>query len=127
MNAGTVVRCYVKDLPFVYHYGIVADDTSGQKVVLHNTPDQGGTVITPLPEFLQGRQIINSFAGNFGSNSAIMQRFEQCRGNFNLFFYNCEHFVDAMMGRTVQRSEQVTFWLFFLFGLLLVYFVFSVK
>ena len=126
LQPGTVIRAQVKDLPFIYHYGIVATDAAGKTVVLHNTPDEGGTVVSPFPEFMQSRILANTYHSGM-DNTTLWQRFESCKGTFNLFFYNCEHFIDAMLGRAVQRSEQVTFWVIFLFVYLLIYFIFSGK
>lgn len=111
MTSGDVIKTQGSAVfPLVLHHGVVLQDGSNT-FVMHNTPDKGGAVIEPLPSFLETRRIVSITPSHLNnlSNTELINRFKTSAGRFDLISYNCEHFVERMLGRKIQ-STQLVFW-----------------
>lgn len=113
-RTGQLIKASVNRFPLLNHYGIILVD-NGQVKVLHNTPFRS-SVIDDLHFWLSTRKLItvdDTELVNY-SRDFILDRFNMvCKNRYNLFFYNCEHFIDCMLSRE-QRSEQLSMWLPFM-------------
>ena len=103
----TIAYQYV-GTPVMYHFGVIlVDDQTGEVFVLHNSLDKG-TIQETLEVFLQEREIAEVLPSSLENltNEQIIQRFENCDGDFDYLAFNCEHFIDCMEG-TTPKSEQL--------------------
>jgi len=113
-NDGDLIVARVNSMPLIYHLGIFAD-VDGVPCVWHNSPDNtnsfGGSVLCdPLNVFLQSRQIVGIVPTKINSK-LINDRIPQlAMVKFDLLNYNCEHFVNDMIGEP-KLSPQVQTWL----------------
>jgi len=119
-NTGDLITAKVADLPFIYHSGIVVK--FGELVaVYHNSPgtvnNQGGNVVfEPLHEWLNGREII-AIQPTYLTADYIREQSEKLADKkFNVFGFNCEHYVYLLRDNYAQSPQ--LYW--FAFVLLLV-------
>lgn len=109
-TTGQLIKAKVNNIPFIYHYGIIlqeAHETFG----LHNSPRQS-SVIDTLDTWLETRTVESVQDTNLigQTNKTIINRFKtECKREYKLFSYNCEHFVDCMVDQEL-RSEQLRTW-----------------
>jgi hypothetical protein len=105
-KSGQVIKGSPKIFPIIDHFGILIVE-NGNVFVLHNTPFKG-SITESLKEWEKSRFKIkikdSKLIGK--SNSDIKKQFLKCKKDYNLFSYNCEHFIDCMEGKK-QRSEQI--------------------
>jgi hypothetical protein len=106
-KSGEIIEASPKILPFIKHCGVLLVE-NGKVLVLHNTPFKG-TIQEDLEEWKKSRLKIKIYNSKLvgKSNSDIIKQFSKCKDRYQLFTYNCEHFIDCMEGRK-QSSEQVT-------------------
>lgn len=120
MRSGDLIATKVNSFPLLQHYGIITITGAGV-FVMHNTP-QRGTVTDPLETFLQTRTItsIKRTWLNQLTETELQTRFNACKGDFNLLNYNCEHFIDCMLGDEPNSAQlnYVVITVLILFGLL---------
>ena len=111
----------IANVPLVYHFGVILIDSSGEVFVLHNDLYEG-TIKEAIESFLVEREIVEvqSNALENLTNSELLIRFNNCQGKFNVLDYNCEHFIDCMLGHK-QRSEQVIIYILVGIALWLLY------
>jgi len=111
----------IGNTPIVYHFGVIwVDDETGEIFVLHND-FENGTIMDSLEQFLEEREIEevqDSYLEQL-TNNQLLERFESCQGDFDLLDYNCEHFIDCMMG-DLKKSEQIVI---YLLGAVLIYLI----
>lgn len=82
----------------------------------------------PAETFFNSRQLVQvngSWLNNL-SETEIFLRFEACKGEFNLLYYNCEHFIDAMLNEN-KRSEQLNRVIYVGIFLSIIYLIFKLK
>lgn len=117
--SGSIVKATIKNMPFIYHYGVIYNDGS-MIAVLHNTPSTGVSFV-PYSEWVKSRnlrKVSNSKLTGLG-NEVILKKFAQVEGkNYHLLKFNCEHFIDYMLDRR-RHSEQLQLFSFLGFALLL--------
>jgi len=120
MLNGDLISTKVNSFPLLQHYGII-NVTSRGVFVMHNTPERG-TVIDPIDTFLKTRTTtsIKHTWLNELNDVQLNERFESCKGDFNLITYNCEHFIDCMLGDEPSSAQLtiVCIAILFLFGLM---------
>ena len=95
----------VGGVTFVYHFAVVI--VSNNRVyIMHNTREQG-VITESYTDYISDREvvdIIDSDLMNYDNNT-LKTRFLGCKGDFDWNDYNCEHFIDCMLGER-QVSEQ---------------------
>mgnify|MGYP003388674997 CR=1 FL=1 len=106
-KTGQVVKSRVEEAPFLYHFGIVAIKPNGDVTIMHNTIDED-VIREPLDTYLEDRVIEEVFETELMElpDDELYHRFIKCKGDFNAVNYNCEHFIDCMLGHE-QNSEQL--------------------
>lgn len=113
-KAGDTLHVTSRGIPLVKHIGIITLD-SFMPYVWHNTPgmvnDSGGSVIRePLERFLTGRELIQLTGTGLDSDTIESRAVRLLDKPFDLFSFNCEHFVNSVVtGRAV--SPQLNHWL----------------
>lgn len=107
MNNGDIIQARVRNVPGIFHFGIIVIE-GGQAYVFHNTPFRG-TVCDPLPLFLRTRYGAEFRPSKLSGRPTpeIVNRFEQCKGNYHLLSFNCEHFIDCMMDQPYESPQLV--------------------
>lgn len=108
-RSGQIIKASVNLLPGVYHYGIIINENK-DVYVLHNTPFRSAVKDT-LSDFLKSRKLTSLLDSDliYCTNDGIEDRFKaQCSKSYDLFNYNCEHFIDCMLDRE-EKSEQLLF------------------
>tara|TARA_R100000005_G_C4930339_1_gene159628 strand:+ start:299 stop:688 length:390 start_codon:yes stop_codon:yes gene_type:complete len=93
------------NITFVYHFAVVIVE-NGRVYVMHNTREQG-VITESYTDYSEDREvveIIDSDLINF-NNEYLKAKFQECKGDFDWNDYNCEHFIDCMLGER-QFSEQ---------------------
>lgn len=90
------------------HYGLYM----GADQVIENHPVHGVRMIT-LTEFLDGRPLIKvkPFPGGGASrHTAVRQAYKMIGTRYDLFDFNCEHFVNTIhaVGRKSEQMEAAT-------------------
>lgn len=95
------------NIPGITHYGILVYKIF-EPYVLHNTPGKG-TICEPLKSFLRTRSILEKLPSPLQriETEEIMIRFANCKGDYDLINYNCEHFIHCMIDSPNWRSPQV--------------------
>lgn len=105
-RTGQLIKARVKLLPFIFHYGIILVE-SGNTKVIHNTTDRS-TVIDDI-EYWSSQYNIDSVTNTslIGySEDYIRSRFKTvCKRDYSLFNYNCEHFINCMLGHDLRSSQ----------------------
>ena len=115
-KSGQIVKTIayqVIDVPIMYHFGVIyVDEITNEVFVLHNSGDDESTIKEPFDEFILDRELVELQPSNLEnlSNEELLIRFENCKGEFDFLDYNCEHFIDCMMGES-RRSEQVVLYI----------------
>lgn len=107
VRSGQLIKARVRRFPLLHHYGIALATEDGV-FVLHNTPSRG-TTIDHIEKWLSTRDLLTIANTPLMAweNERIIDRFHAgCRKNYNLFSYNCEHFVGCMLNGP-QRSPQL--------------------
>ena len=110
-KSGQLIKAKVNKFPLIDHYGIILVDR-GENYVMHNSPFVS-SVIETLDKFLSTRTKIEVKDTDLilDSNESIIDRFEmECKKQYRLFNYNCEHFIDCMLDQP-QKSEQIQTWI----------------
>lgn len=85
------------------HYGLYV----GQSMVIENHPLHGVRLIT-LAEFFQGRQLlrVKRFPGNeWSRRSAVDKAYKMVGTRYDVFDFNCEHFVNHIHELGVKSSQ----------------------
>lgn len=115
LKTGTLIKGRIKKLPFIYHYGFIIESPDGL-LVAHNTPNKtnsrgGGINIDHFEEWIKTRQLIDY-------QQTKLTKTDLCEGidkyshiPFNLFHWNCEHFVTQVQYEKAS-SSQLRQWLF---------------
>ena len=104
---GQILKSRVQEIPVLFHFAIVVVEDNGHIYVLHNTVDND-VMVESLAEYREDRvveEVIDSDLMNL-SYDEIKSRFLECRGDFDVLNYNCEHFIDCMLGDE-RKSEQL--------------------
>lgn len=110
------------EFPLVDHYGISIIE-NGKIYVLNNNFYAQKTIKQPWEDYKKNAKIkqITDTELTQQSNQEITERYQKvCKGNYRLWTYNCEQFIDCMLQQPL-RSEQVVRWknkgLLVLFGI----------
>jgi len=110
-KSGQIVKTIayqILDVPVMYHFGVFwVDEVTDEVFVLHNT-GEGFTIKESFDEFILDRELVDVQSSNLENltNEEILIRFDKCEGKFDALDYNCEHFIDCMLGHK-KKSEQV--------------------
>jgi hypothetical protein len=110
-KTGQIIRAKVDHFPLVDHYGIVIVE-NGNTNIIHNTPFRS-SVKDDINTWLDSRSVMSIYNSNLVNENIeyINYKFKNdCKGKYNLFSYNCEHFIDCMTGKK-QNSEQLNYWI----------------
>lgn len=111
-KSGQIVKTIayqVIDVPIMYHFGVIyVDELTNEVFVLHNSGDGNSTIKETFDNFILSRELVALQPSKLENltNEELLYRFENCKGKFDFLDYNCEHFIDCMMGEK-RRSEQV--------------------
>tara|TARA_R110000737_G_scaffold182506_1_gene205977 strand:- start:5 stop:388 length:384 start_codon:yes stop_codon:yes gene_type:complete len=110
-KSGQIVKTIayqVLDVPVMYHFGVIwVDEVTDEVFVLHNS-GEGFTLKESFDEFILDREFVELQESKleYLTNEELLKRFEKCEGKFDALDYNCEHFVDCMLGHK-KKSEQL--------------------
>mgnify|MGYP003626802801 CR=1 FL=1 len=110
-KSGQIVKTIayqVLDVPVMYHFGVIwVDEVTDEVFVLHNS-GEGFTLKESFDEFILDREFVELQESKleYLTNEELLKRFEKCEGKFDALDYNCEHFVDCMLGDK-KKSEQI--------------------
>lgn len=102
----------ILDVPVMYHFGVIyVDELTNEVFVLHNS-GEGFTLKESFDEFILDRELVELQESKleYLTNKKLLDRFDKCKGKFNAIDYNCEHFIDCMLGHK-QKSEQLILYL----------------
>tara|TARA_R110002020_G_scaffold9719_3_gene38113 strand:+ start:1306 stop:1692 length:387 start_codon:yes stop_codon:yes gene_type:complete len=104
---GLILKSRVEEFPLLFHFAIVLVQDNGEILVMHNTVDND-VIIETLSEYEEDRVVEDVFESDLMlySEDELHARFLECRGDFDALNYNCEHFIDCMLGHN-QQSEQI--------------------
>lgn len=85
------------NIPGVLHYGVVVEMGSGL-FVIHHVPIKG-SLIEPLDVFLKTRSVhqLKPTPLKYKCSEEIISGFKKCKGDYDLFKYNCKHFSKCMV------------------------------
>jgi hypothetical protein len=100
-----VIEAKVKNLPFVYHYGILIN-VNGRPTVLHN-PATGGITVEPLQDFIKTREVTRTNGPHYINKNQLDKNFIQSLNKkYHVLTYNCEDFVNDVAGKKILLTEQ---------------------
>lgn len=108
---GEVIRSRVIGSPFIFHYGIVIQK-DGFNYIAHNPSHADGSphpIIEPLNDFWKGRRFEKSFGvlTNKSSDELIATFDNLKHKEYNYFLFNCEDFVNQMIGKYRFQSGKI--------------------
>lgn len=106
-KTGQVVKSRVEEVPVLFHFGVIFVKPNGDVTVMHNTIDEN-VIREPIDTYLEDRVIEEVFETDLMDlpDNELYLRFLECKGDFDAVNYNCEHFIDCMLGHE-QSSEQL--------------------
>ena len=105
-SQGLILKSRVEEIPLLFHFGVVIIE-NGEVMVMHNTVDQD-VIIESFEEYSEDRIVEETFESDLMSYSKeqLYEAFNRCKGEFDTLNYNCEHFIDCMLGHP-HKSEQL--------------------
>lgn len=105
-SQGLILKSRVEEIPLLFHFGVVIIE-DGKVMVMHNTIDQD-VIIESFEEYSEDRVVEETFESKLMSYSKdeLYRAFDRCKGEFDTLNYNCEHFIDCMLGHP-HKSEQL--------------------
>ena len=105
-SQGLILKSRVEEIPLRVHFGVVIIE-NGEVMVMHNTVDKG-VIIESFEEYSEDRVVEETFESKLMSYSKdeLYRDFDRCKGEFDTLNYNCEHFIDCMLGHP-HKSEQL--------------------
>jgi len=105
-TTGQIIKSEVQEIPALYHFGIIFIDVNKVLVMHHTVSDD--SIIEPIEDYMEDRQIVEVINTPLMklTNEELKARFLNCQGEFDAINYNCEHFVDCMLGHR-RISEQL--------------------
>lgn len=105
-SQGLILKSRVEEIPLLFHFGVVIIE-NGEVMVMHNTIDQD-VIIESFEDYSEDRIVEETFESDLMSYSKeqLYEAFNRCKGEFDTLNYNCEHFIDCMLGHE-QKSEQL--------------------
>jgi hypothetical protein len=114
LRTGDLIKGRIKRLPFIFHYGYILESPKGLYVV-HNTPKKtnsrgGGINIDIFEDWIKTRELINYRQTKVTESELIEAIDKYSHIPFNLFHWNCEHFVTQVQYNK-PSSQQLKSWL----------------
>lgn len=108
---GEVIRARVIKSPFIFHYGIIIKK-DGFNYIAHNPSHADGSphpIIIPLNDFYKERRYEKSFGVLTNKSSdQLIETFNKIKyKEYNYFFFNCEDFVNQMIGKYRFQSGKI--------------------
>jgi len=106
---GTILKCSIKRLPFVYHYGIVLNEGNRILKIVHNAPKKnkygGGINVDRIEDFLKSRTIDEIKFSKLTRGKIVSSVNKYVKVPFNLFYWNCEHYVTKVETGHAQSPQ----------------------
>jgi hypothetical protein len=109
---GHVVRVRPKWFPFIWHYGIIVDATSGELLVTHCSVTRG-VIIETLSEFREGEKVeLCGFPGQLAAWQVINRAKARIGAGWDPIRFNCEHFWREAHGLEPEspQLQATVFW-----------------
>jgi len=105
-SQGLILKSRVEEIPLLFHFGVVIVE-NGQVKVMHNTIDEG-VIVESFEDYSEDRIVDETFESDLTTytEEELYRAFNRCKGDFDAINYNCEHFIDCMLGHN-HKSEQM--------------------
>lgn len=108
-TTGTILKCSINSLPFIYHYGVILNEGNGILKVIHNAPIKnkygGGINVDSLDKFLKTRKIDEAKPTKLTRKDILLSVNKYVKQPFNLITWNCEHYITKLQTGYAQSPQ----------------------
>lgn len=113
-NTGDIIKARIKEYPMFFHLGIVVVRSDGI-FVYHNAPPENGinanggsVLVEPFEKWIETRELVNIEPADITEQQIKEAAAKLSHKKYDLYFFNCEHFVNFVKNEMWQSYQLET-------------------